>query len=80
MPRSSFERLVDPGDHVADDFRRRVPDAELLAQRQIEGFQERLVEIGHRLAFVEAGEKGRPVHPVERGGGPVEHFNKAERL
>ena len=75
-----LQRPVHAGDHVADHFGRRVPDAELLAQRRVEGFEERLVEIGHRLAFVEAGEEGVPVHPVEGGGRPVQHLDQAERL
>ena len=48
-----LQRLVHAGHHVADDFGGRVPDAQLLAQAGVEGFQERLVEIGHRLALVE---------------------------
>ena len=75
-----LQRPVDPRDHVADHFRRRVPDPELLAQLGIEGFEERLVEIGHRLAFVEAREERFPVNPAERGGGPVQHLDESERL
>ena len=41
--------FVHTGDHVADDFHRRVPDTQLLAQVGIEGFQERLVEVGDQL-------------------------------
>ena len=75
-----FERLVHAGDHVADHLRRRVPDAQLFAQFGIEGFQERLVEVRHRLALVKSGEEGGPVHPVKRGRRPVQHLNQAERL
>ena len=75
-----LQRPVHAGDHVAHHFRRRVPDAELLAEFGIEGFEERLVEIGHRLTLVEAGEERRAVHPVEGGGGPVQHLDQAERL
>ena len=75
-----LKRLVHPGDHVADDLRRRVPDAELLAEVRVEGLEEGFVEIGHRLALGEAGEEGGTVHPVERGGGPVQHLDEAERL
>ena len=63
-----------------DHFRWRVPDTELLAQVRVEGFEERLVEVGHRLTFVEAGEEGGLVHPVERRRRPVQHFDQAERL
>ena len=75
-----LQRLVHAGDHVADHFRRRVPDTELLAQVGVEGFEEGFVEVGHRLAFLETGEEGGPVHPVERRRGPVQHFDEAERL
>ena len=75
-----LQRLVDPCNHVADNFGGRVPDAELLAQLGIEGFEERLVEIRHRLTLLETGEKGGSVHAVERRGGPVQHLDEAERL
>ena len=75
-----LQRPVHPRDHVADHFGRRVPDAELLAQRRVERFEEGLVEVRHRLAFVEAGEERLAVHPVEGGGGPVQHLDQAERL
>ena len=68
-------RLVHAGDHVADHLRRRVPDPQLLTQIGVEGFQKRLIEVGHRLALVEAGEKGRAIHSVECGGGPVQYFD-----
>ena len=75
-----LECLVHAGDHVADHFRRRVPDAQLLAQVGIEGFQERLVEVRHRFAFVEAGEEGHAVHPVERRRRPIQHFDEIQPL
>ena len=74
------KRLVHAGDHVADNFRRRVPDTELLAQFGIKGFQERLVEIRDRLAFVETREKRLSFDAVKRGGRPVEDLHEAERL
>ena len=52
--------------YVAGHFGRRVPDAQLLVQVRVEGFQKPLVEIGYRFPFIEAGEEGGPVHPAER--------------
>ena len=40
-----FEKVVNTLDLVADDFRRRVPDAQIFPQLRVEGFEERLVEI-----------------------------------
>ena len=75
-----LQRPVHAGDHVADHFRRRVPDPELLAQFRVEGFEEGFVEVRHRLTFVEAGEERLAVHPVERRRRPVQHLDQAERL
>ena len=41
---SVLQRLVHLDDHVADYFRRRVPDTQLVAQNRVEGFKERFVE------------------------------------
>ena len=75
-----LQRLVNASDHVAHHFRWRVPDAQLLPKLGVEGFEERLVEVRHRLALVEAGEERGPVHPVEGGRGPVQHLDQAEGL
>ena len=75
-----LQRLVNASDHVAHHFRWRVPDAQLLPKLGVEGFEERLVEVRHRLALVEAGEERGPVHSVEGGRGPVQHFDQAEGL
>ena len=40
------EQVVDALDHILDDFARGVPDAELLAELGVEGFEEGLVEVG----------------------------------
>ena len=55
-------------------------DAELLPQVRIERFEERFVEVRHRLAFVEAGEEGGAIHPVERCCGPVQHLGQTKWL
>ena len=47
-----LERLVHAGHNVADHLRRGVPDAQLLAERRVEGFEEGLVEVRHRIALV----------------------------
>jgi hypothetical protein len=68
--------MVNAADLVADDLRRRVPDAQFLAKLRVERLKERLIEIGdgsnsgtlvidHRKAHA-AAEK-LPVNPVERG-------------
>ena len=54
------------------------PDAQLLAEGRIERFEERLVEIRHRLALVEPREELGPVHAVECRRGPVQHLDQAE--
>ena len=77
-PEVVLQRPVHPRDHVADDLVRGVPDPELLAEVRIEGSEERLVEVRNRLPFPETGEERRPVHTVERGGSPIEHFDETE--
>ena len=42
--------------------------------------QEGFVEIRHGLAFAEFGEERGTVHAVQCCGGPVQHFDQAERL
>ena len=74
------QRLVHTRHHVAHDFRWRVPNAELLPQVGIERFEERFVEVRHRLALVEAGEEGGAIHPVKRCCGPVQHLGQAKWL
>ena len=56
--------------------RRRVPDAELLAQFRVERFQERLVEVLHRLGVLEFGEERCALDAVERVGSPVHDFGE----
>ncbi len=74
------ERLVHPRNHVLHHLGRRVPDAQLLTECRVEGLQERLVEVRHRLALVEAGVEGTAIHPVQSRGRPVQHFDQAQRL
>ena len=74
-----FQRLVHAGDHIAHDFVRRVPDAELFSQGGVERFEERLVEIRHRLALAEAGEEGFSIHAIQRGGRPVQHLDQIQK-
>ena len=73
-----LEGSVDAGDHVAHHLGGGVPDAKLLAEIGVEGFEEGLVEVGHRLALVEPREEGGPVHAVEGRRGPVQHLDEAE--
>ena len=67
---------VHAGDLVLDDFGRGVPDAELLAEFGVEGFEERFVEILHGVGFEELLEEGRAVHAVQGSGGPVEELRR----
>ena len=75
-----FQRLVHAGDHVAHDFCRHVPDAQLFAQGGIEGSQEGFVEARDDVACIEAGEEGGAVHAVEGRGGLGQDFDKPQRV
>ena len=75
-----LQRHVDACDHVANHLGGRVPDAKLLAKVGGEGLQERLVEVGHGLAGVEAVEEGRAVDPVQCRCRPVQQLDKAQGL
>ena len=70
---NSSRSVIHAGHHVLDDLLGRVPDAEFFAQLRVEGFEEGLVEILDGVFLGEVSEEGGPVHPVERGGRPVEH-------
>jgi hypothetical protein len=71
--------VVDALDHVADDFAGSVPDAKLLAELGVEGFEERLVEVVDGIFLVEGSEEAR-LHAVEGVGGVVEHLNDLDRI
>ena len=75
-----LQRQIDPRHHVAHHLGRRVPHPQLLAQVRVEGFQEGFVEVGHRLAFVKAGEEGVAVHPFKGRRRPIQHLHQAQRL
>jgi hypothetical protein len=69
---------IDAADHVADDLRRGVPDAEVLAQLGIELGEEGLVEVLDGIAHVVTGEEGGAVHAGEAFLGPIEDFLQIE--
>ena len=73
-----LQRHVDAGDHVAHHLDGRVPDAKLLAKLGVEGLQERLVEVRHGLAGVEAVEEGRAVDPVQGRRRPVQQLDQTQ--
>ena len=73
-----LQGAVHPGHHVADYLGGGVPDTQLLAQGRVEGLQEGLVEVGHRLPLVEPCEEGVPIYPVQRRGGPVQHLHQSQ--
>ena len=52
----------------------------LLAQLGVEGFQERLIEVGHSLACVEAVEEGRAVDTVQGRRRPVQQLDQSQGL
>ena len=52
------EEVVDALDHVGDDLSGGVPDAEVLAELGVEGFEERLVEVLDCVGLAEVGEEG----------------------
>src|SRR5437660_10199364 len=65
-------------DHVFDDFSRRVPDSQLLAQLGIEGLQEWFVEILHRVAFFKTRKEGFSMYTVENVARPIQYFDEIE--
>jgi hypothetical protein len=67
------KKMIDALDHVSDDFFGGVPDAKILAQFGIEGFEEGLVEICDRFFFAEDF-KERGLNAVEGFSGEVEDF------
>ena len=60
------------------DLRRCIPDAQLLAEFRVKGFQEGLVKILYRLTFLEAGEERLWLDTVERCACPVEHLDQPQ--
>lgn len=68
-----FQEVVNALDLVADDFRRCIPDSQILAQLRVEGFEKRLIEIrdgGDCRLTVELWEgharpEKRPVYTIE---------------
>ena len=75
-----FQGVVHLGHHGLHHRRGGVPHTQLFAQGRIKGFQEGFIEVGHRLATVEAGEEGGPVHPLQGRGGPVQHLHQVQGL
>ncbi len=71
---------VDGFHHVLYDLRRRVPHTQFFAQLRVISFQERLVEILHRLGVLEAGEENSLIHPVQGLSGPIQHLVKPQGL
>jgi len=69
---------VNAGDHVLDNFRRSVPDAEILAEFRVEGLEERLVKVLDSVGFLEFCEKAGAVDAVEDARGPIENFGKIQ--
>src|ERR1017187_1104053 len=74
------QHAINAFNHVLHDFRRREPDTEAFAENRIILRQKRLVEILHRMVFLEIGKECGTIHAVEGGLGPVEHFFQPEGL
>src|SRR5450755_4889110 len=71
--------MIDALDHVAHDFFRGVPDAEVLAQLGIEGFEEGLVKVGDGFFFAKDFEEGG-LQAVEGFSGEIENFLKLDGI
>ncbi len=69
--------MVDALDHVLDDFTRGVPDAELLAQLRVEGFEEGLVEVGDGFLALEDVEE-TALDAVECFAGELEYLRELD--
>ena len=74
------QHRIHPRHHVADDFFRRVPDAQFAAQFRIEGFKERLVEILHGVLFLKAPEEFLRHDAVQRLRCPIQRLFQAQGL
>ncbi len=74
------EDSVYAGDHVLDDFWRRVPDAELLAELGIEGLKKRFIEILDGVCLLKIGEERSAVHTAKDGSCPIQDFREIEFL
>jgi hypothetical protein len=73
------EQVVDPLDHVADNFAGRIPDAELLAEFGIKSFKEGLVEVVDGIFIVKGGEEAR-LHAIQCVSGVIEHFHNLDSV
>ena len=76
QPELGAQHGVHPLDHVVHHLRRRVPDAQLLAEIGIEGLKERLVEVLNRVLFAEHLEESLVVDPAERRRRPVDNLDE----
>jgi hypothetical protein len=73
------QRRIDAVDHVANDFGRRIPNAEILPQRRVEGCQERLIEILDSELVIERRKERGAIDAIERGTCPAENLDKTKR-
>src|SRR3989442_1738001 len=72
------QHRVHAGNHVLDNLRWRIPDAEFLAQFGIEGCEKWFIEILDGVIFNKSGEKFSARYTVESGGSPVQHVIQAK--
>jgi hypothetical protein len=67
------KQVINALDHIADDFSRGIPNAELLAQLGIEGFEEGLIEVLDGIFLTERCEEVS-LDTVEGVSGVVKDF------
>ena len=73
------QQMIDALHHVANDLARGVPDAKLLAQLGVEGFEEWLVEVLDSVFFTKGGKEVR-LNAVEGLGRVVEDLADLDRV
>src|SRR5580704_15036359 len=71
--------MVDPLDHILNDFFWRVPDPEFFAELRVEGFKERLVEVGYGFFFTEDVEEAR-LNAVESFASEIQDLLKLDGI
>src|SRR3712207_734679 len=78
-PEIALQRFVHPGDHVSDDLRWRVPDAERPTELGVVCAEEGLVEVLYRIAASKASEEPVAVDPRHHMLSPVQDLVEADR-
>src|SRR5208283_4820614 len=64
---------------ILHNFRRRIPDAEFLAEFRIKFFKERFIEILNSMVFDKSGKEFLADDAIERNGSPIEDRHESKR-